>query len=134
MIDEIKTWIGTCPYLDDGRVINIDYLHAEASYSIEPLTCDPYIKRFVDGGGIKQFQVALTSRELYDDSADQNSDNAEFYEKFAEWVEEQNESGTYPFTQCTGVQVLTNGYLFDSDSATARYQIQLAIYFERKGN
>ena len=68
MIDSIRTYMITCPYLDDERVINVDYLTNELSYSIEPIPSDPYVKRFVDGGGIKQFQFAFTSKESYDAS------------------------------------------------------------------
>lgn len=132
MIDSIRTYMITCPYLDDERVINVDYLTNELSYSIEPIPSDPYVKRFVDGGGIKQFQFAFTSKESYD--ASETIGINQFYEQFSEWIELQNDLGIYPFTGCTGIEIMTSGYLFDSESANARYQIQLRVLYERQGN
>ena len=132
MIDSIRTYMITCPYLDDERVINVDYLTNELSYSIEPIPSDPYVKRFVDGGGIKQFQFAFTSKESYD--ASETVGINQFYEQFSEWIELQNDLGNYPFIECTGIEIMTSGYLFDSESALARYQIQLRVLYERQGN
>jgi hypothetical protein len=132
MIDSIRTYMITCPYLDDERVINVDYLTNELSYSIEPIPSDPYVKRFVDGGGIKQFQFAFTSKESYD--ASETIGINQFYEQFSEWIELQNDLGIYPFEGCTGIEIMTSGYLFDSESANARYQIQLRVLYERQGN
>ena len=132
MIDSIRTYMITCPYLDENRVINVDYLTNELSYSIEPIPSDPYVKRFVDGGGIKQFQFAFTSKESYD--ASETVGINQFYEQFSEWIELQNDSGIYPFAGCTGIEIMTSGYLFDSESASARYQIQLRVLYERQGN
>ena len=132
MIDDIRTFMLTCPYLENDRVVNVDYLTNELSYSIEPIPSDPYVKRFVDGGGIKQFQFAFTSKESYD--ASETIGINQFYEEFSEWIELQNDLGIYPFAECTGIEIMTSGYLFDSESALARYQIQLRVLYERQGN
>ena len=132
MIDSIRTYMITCPYLDDERVVNVDYLTNELSYSIEPIPSDPYVKKFVDGGGIKQFQFAFTSKESYD--ASETVGINQFYEQFSEWIELQNDLGIYPFEGCTGIEIMTSEYLFDSESANARYQIQLRVLYERQGN
>lgn len=49
IIESIRTFFLTCPFLHDGRV-NVDYLGEEMSYSIDPLPCDPVIQKYVDGG------------------------------------------------------------------------------------
>ena len=56
IIESIRTFFLTCPFLHDGRV-NVDYLGEEMSYSIDPLPCDPVIQKYVDGGKKKQYQL-----------------------------------------------------------------------------
>ena len=65
LIDSIRAFILTCPFLQDWRV-NVDYIGEEMGYSIDPLPCDPIIQKYMDGGATKQFQFAFTSQEEYD--------------------------------------------------------------------
>ena len=65
LIDSIRKFILTCPFLQDGRV-DVDYIGEEMGYSIDPLPCDPIVQRYTDGGAKKQFQFAFTSQEEYD--------------------------------------------------------------------
>ena len=39
IIDAIRSFILTCPFLDDYRV-NVDHLSESMSYSLDPLPCD----------------------------------------------------------------------------------------------
>ena len=54
LIDSVRTYILTCPFLSDGRV-NVDYIGTDMGYSVDPLPCDPIIQRYMDGGAKKQF-------------------------------------------------------------------------------
>lgn len=47
----------------NGGKINIDFLGAKPEYSIDPLPADPVLKRYVDGGQVRQFQFAFTSKD-----------------------------------------------------------------------
>lgn len=62
IIESIRTFFLTCPFLHDGRV-NVDYLGEEMSYSIDPLPCDPVIQKYVDGGKKKQYQFAVCASD-----------------------------------------------------------------------
>ena len=75
IIESIRTFFLTCPFLHDGRV-NVDYLGEEMSYSIDPLPCDPVIQKYVDGGKKKQYQFAVCSKEVYDEDARVNIENS----------------------------------------------------------
>lgn len=44
IIDAIRSFILTCPFLDDYRV-NVDHLSESMSYSLDPLPCDPVLVR-----------------------------------------------------------------------------------------
>lgn len=68
IIDSIRSFILTCPFLDNYRV-NVDHLSEDMSYSVDPLPCDPVLQKYVDGGKKKQFQFAFTSKEQYDEDA-----------------------------------------------------------------
>lgn len=79
IIESIRTFFLTCPFLHDGRV-NVDYLGEEMSYSIDPLPCDPVVQKYVDGGKKKQYQFAICSKEVYDEDARVNIENSGFYQ------------------------------------------------------
>ena len=65
IIESIRDFILTCPFLEDWHV-NIDYLGIPMSYSIDPLPADPIVKKYMDGGAIKQYLFAFTSNEEFD--------------------------------------------------------------------
>lgn len=87
LIDSIRNFIITCPFLEDWRV-NVDYLGTDMEYSIDILPCDPILQKYTDGGAKKQFQFAFTSREEYDTDVRINIENSGFFQMFDEWLEE----------------------------------------------
>lgn len=115
IIESIRTFFLTCPFLHDGRV-NVDYLGEEMSYSIDPLPCDPVIQKYVDGGKKKQYQFAVCSKEVYDEDARVNIENSGFYQELQEWLEESSDNGELPELanekqHATAVETLNSGYL-----------------------
>lgn len=58
LINSIRDYILTCPFLSDWRV-NVDYLGDGMEYSIDPLPCDPVIQRYTDGGRRSNFNSLL---------------------------------------------------------------------------
>lgn len=132
IIESVREYISTCPLMDD-RKINIDYLGDGIEYSIDPIGVDPIYKKYVDGGCIRQFQFALTSKEYYDGDARTMIGNSGFYQKFDEWISENNYSGIYPALNnytVVKLEILMSGYLFSTDTDYARYQIQLRMLYE----
>lgn len=133
LIECVRDFVMTFPELKDG-CLYVDYLGSQAvAYCVEAIPCSPVYRRYTDGGCMKQFLFLFASREWY--SADVNTciDNLRFYELFAEWIEEQNRSGSLPDLDGrtpVSIEVLTGGYAFDGDSNTARYQIQMRLIYE----
>lgn len=141
VIENIRNFIKKCPYLEEfeGAIrIGVDYLDKESTtYSIEKVPCNPIIKKYIDGSCKKQELFIFSSRESYGPDVFNNLDNINFYEKFAEWIEEKNFKEELPLLdenrESEKLEVTSNGYAFATDVDKARYQIQLRlIYLERK--
>lgn len=141
VIESIRNFIKKCPYLEEfeGAIkIGVDYLDKESTtYSIEKVPCNPIIKKYVDGSCKKQELFIFSSRESYGPDVFNNLDNINFYEKFAEWVEEMNVKGELPLLDngrsSEKLEVTSNGYAFQTDVDKAQYQIQLKlIYIEER--
>ena len=133
IIDNIREFIKECPLLENNK-INVNYLGGDTvSYTIEQVPTNPLIKRYSDGGKQKQVLFIFASRENYDEDVLENMDVAKFYEEFAEWIEEQNESGNLPILDggmiSQAMETLTSGYLINSEDRTARFQIQLRLVY-----
>lgn len=135
MIESLRSFLSGCPFLNGGRV-NVDYIGTEMTYSIDPLPCDPVIQRYVDGGAKKQFQFAFTSKEQYDEDARINIDNSEFFQKFEDWLEQQNFTENLPDLPDGKIPVrfetLSKGYLYDIDGSLAKYRIECRLLYSQE--
>ena len=135
LIDSIREFILTCPFLQDGRV-NVDYIGEEMGYSIDHLPCDPIVQRYTDGGAKKQFQFAFTSQEEYDQDSRISIENSGFFQAFDEWLEEQSFNGNFPELEEGKIPIslenLNSGYLYDVNGGKARYRIELRLIYEQE--
>lgn len=141
IIESIRNFIKTCPFLEefDGAIrIGVDFLDEQSTtYSIEKVPCNPIIKKYVDGSTKKQEQFIFASREIYGQDVFNNLDNINFYEKFAQWIETNDDKGNLPVLEngkeSLSIEVTSNGYAFQTDVDKAQYQIQMKLIFmERK--
>lgn len=133
IIESVRNYLLTCPLLNDGRV-NIDWLGAEpAEYSIDGSPVNPIVKRYADGGTIRQFNFVFSSVEAYGQDVLNNIENSGFYEDFAEWLEKQNKAKILPEMdngrKAIGIEALNTGYLFENTVDRARYQIQCRLLY-----
>ena len=136
IIESIRNFILTCPFLENWRV-NIDYLNIPMSYSIDPLPADPVVRRYTDGGAIKQYLFAFTSKEEFDGDARTGIENSGFYQQFEEWIEEQNNKRNLPILesakQCpVSIETVQSGYLYDAETDMGQYQIQCRLVYEQE--
>ncbi len=134
-IDSIRDYILTCEFLKNYKV-NVDHLGVDMEYSVNALPCDPLVKRYVDGGGIKRFQFALTSKDFYDGDARTAIENSGFYERFEDWIEQQDAKGILPELSgdkiSMSISVMQKGYLFDMDTDLGQYEIQCELQYEQE--
>lgn len=122
-----------CPLLKDG-VFRTDALGTDAiEYAIQTSSFDPIISKFVDGTSYRQYQFYFNSMEYYDMDRVQEIENSAFYEKFAEWIEEQNKAGNLPVLpegmEADELRAQSPGYIFDITMQNARYQIPLVLFY-----
>lgn len=134
ILDGIREYFLSCNFLKDG-VLNVDYLPHDVGYSMEPMPTEPIIKKYVDGGALKQFQFLFCSREPWGNDTITNIENNGFYEELSQWIENNNIKRFLPnlgnAREPQRIEVLTSGYLMGNTEDTAIYQIQLRlIYYE----
>lgn len=141
IIKALRDYIRTCPHLDtfnNAIRVNVNYLEPEAdTYSIEEVPIEPIVKKYVNGDSIRQYAFIFTSREPYGIDVLQNIDNSGFYEKFADWIENQNDNERLPLLdnglEPLEIKVTSTGYAFAVTEDTAQFQIQLRLKYFKKG-
>jgi hypothetical protein len=138
MIEKIREFIATCPYLDTKGNIYIEWLGNEAvEYSIEETPSNPIISENIDGSTTRQLTFTFASREWYSKELIQNIANSNFYKNFAEWLELQTLKGDLPDIgegkTPYKIEATSSGYLFNTNAGlqTARYQIQCRLLYEQ---
>lgn len=141
IIKALRDYIRSCPHLDtfnNAIRVNVNYLEPSAdTYSIEEVPIEPILKKYVNGDSIRQYAFIFTSREPYGIDVLQNIDNSGFYEKFADWIEENNDNNILPLLdnglEPLAVDVTSTGYAFAVTEDTAQFQIQLRLKYFKKG-
>lgn len=136
IIESIREYMSECPLLENGN-INVDFLSSDnIEYTIETVPCEPVIKHYIDGSSLRQYEFIVASREFYGTDVVQNIQNSAFYEKLAEWIENNSRNKILPVMEnekqsADKIEILTHGSLISEDAKTAVYQIQLRlIYFQ----
>lgn len=141
IIKALRDYIRTCPYLDtfnNAIKVNVNYLEPTVdTYSIEEVPIEPVVKKYVNGDSVRQYAFIFTSREPYGIDVLQNIDNSGFYEKFADWIENQNNNEIFPLLdnglEVLEIKVTSTGYAFAVTEDTAQFQIQLRLKYFKRG-
>ena len=136
IIEGITDYFLQCPLLKDG-LFRVDALGGTGvEYVIETGIFTPVVKTYVNGDTERIYQFSFGSREFYSMDRLQNIENSAFYERFADWVEEQNRNESFPEMpeKCypQSLTVLSPGYIYDLTMKNARYQIQLQLNYYKE--
>ncbi len=137
MIEEIREYFSQCPLFKDGK-INVNYLGEDFGYTIDAVPSPGVIRRYVDGGTLRQYVFIIASREPYEKNVLLNMQTARFYEELEAWVGEQNALNHLPELKdpgcaARGIECVASGYAFDmSRAGWARYQIQLRLKYYKE--
>ncbi|MDD6735731.1 MAG: hypothetical protein PUE13_05400 [Clostridiales bacterium] len=134
MIESIRKFMMTCPLLD-GAEVNVNYLAPEPrSFAVDNISAPPVVKRYSDGGCIRQFCFAVACRDAYDRDEKGNSETAQLFEKLAAWIEEQDLIGNYPDITGipVGLEVTGSAALENTDGFTARTSMQARLLYRQK--
>lgn len=137
IINDIRKFIKDyCP-LVDGAKINVNYLGERTRrYTIEQEPVSYVIKKYSDGGTMRQTVFVFASRELFGEEERENLNISRFYEDFALWLEQTSADGLLPVLddgkKALRLEALTGGYLMNNNQKTARYQIQCRLIYRQE--
>ena len=134
MIEKIREYfLNEVRLVEDFKNILADYLEEDAtSYVIEPIPVESVLKQYSDGGSLNQFVFQFGSREYYDSSETQNIENLDFYERFKNELEANNNNGILPDIKgIQSIECLNNGTIQNVQEGTAKYVIQMRITYLR---
>lgn len=135
VVEAIRDFIKGCPYLPEYyKSLNVDFQGKDVgSYMIESTPADPWVKKYINGTGIKQFPFVFSSKEIYTENVKENINNSGFYEHFSEWLDEKTKANTLPELegnrQPLKIFATTSGYVYDTDNGTAQYVIQCNFHY-----
>lgn len=135
VVESIRNFIKQCPYLPEYyKSLNVDFQGEDVgSYMIESTPANPYVKRYTNGTGIKQFPFVFSSRELHAENVKENINNSGFYEHFSEWLDECTRNKVFPELEGRREPIkifaTTSGYVYDTDNGTAQYIIQCNFHY-----
>lgn len=134
IIKALFDWFKDCEVLKENAELNVDYLGEDAEqYCLETIPCSPIIDRYPNGSSKNQYLFTFASRKYYSEDEVNNIRNLEFFEDLQEWIAEQNINGHLPKlpeeNEAQSIIVLSSGYVIDTNTKTARYQIQCQLKY-----
>lgn len=137
IIQSLRDYFLTCPLMDGCR-INVNYLpDSGMEYSIDTTPSTNIIKRYINGDSKRQYLFVIRSVQEYGSDALQNIANSGFYERFAEWLEKQNDLKHFPVLsadrKAERIEAQSTGYLFITSPLAGKYQIQCRLIYTQKG-
>jgi hypothetical protein len=137
VIESIREYFDNCPLLKADAKLNLDYLGLEdVEYGIYSEPVNPLIKKYVDGDELKQHTFVFAVKNLMSDSYITQLENISFFDKFIQWIEENNKQRNLPKLegkrQAQRLEILTNGYLIAQDEGKAQYQIQMRLIYKEE--
>ncbi len=92
----LKTYLQGYSELKENAPIWVDFLgDTPTQYSIVPLPGARIIEQYVDDSTLREFPFAFQSMEYTADETERIA-TSEFYEAFADWLEEQSKNETLP--------------------------------------
>lgn len=134
MMKAVRDYLLSCEVIDEFAKVGVDFLGNDPEeFTLESVPVDPIIKRYTDGGSLRQFVFVFASRNYYGPDVWQNLENLGFYEKLSAWFEAKTHAGDLPVLgtkkYCQTIEALTSGYIFDATEDQARYQLQARITY-----
>lgn len=135
--DGLYQYFKSCSLLQDNR-LNFNYQGiAPSEYTIQLIPGGPPLRKYVSGSARKEKLFYISSNESYSGDAVVNIENSTWYEKFEQWINEQNRLKNFPQVPegatVLRIECLTDGYMLSADEKNAHYQIQLKLTYFQKG-
>lgn len=128
MIEKMREYIAKCPFLDEFTNVNVSYLVDKVkAYSLnENAGYNPVIAEDDCGNQNMQFLFSFDAKLYWNEEIQNNIDNSLFFEKFRDWLKENDDNSIYPELEGImpeSISATTNGYIFATNADEAIYRI-----------
>lgn len=138
MIEKIRDYIAKCPHLDEFTKVNVNYLVDKVNaYSVnEDSGYNPVLEPRIYGNDEMQFLFSFDAKFYWNEETENNIDNSKFFEKFRDWLEDNNSKGKYPEIEDIEpltIGAITNGFIYATNSDEAIYRISCSFTYEKEG-
>lgn len=133
IIKAVKTYIQGYAGLETGAPVWVVHLDKNPiSYSIIPIAGGRKVSEWITSGGEREYLFALQTVSYTLDELER-IDTIEFYEAFADWLDDQTDLGSFP-TLGTGqvpdkIEALGFAYLYQQGAETGIFQIQCRLSY-----
>lgn len=138
IIEAVKDFLMQYPALKDASIRIDDVGDIPVEYAIYPLSADPLVKEYSDGGRLMQYTFTFVSVNSLNQQDALNSQNETWFEAFLDWIEEQNLKRNLPILGnkkiSQKIEVTDSGYLifYGENKQTAKYQIQCKLTYMKE--
>lgn len=137
IIEGIKSFIASCPYLTEMAAIYTDYTDSEPdNYGIADYGEGEPVSVYMDGSMVCQHNFALYFR-TYTNSDRERIEATGFFEKFSDWLDDQTKKRNLPDLgegkSAESVRA-ANAMLYqqDEDGVKGLYQAQFILTYEKE--
>ena len=136
IIDAVREYMMSCPVLS-GKKVNINCLGEKIrSFSVDNVASNNIIKKYCDGGTLKQAVFTLGVRDRYDETLGENLYVTNLLEEIETWIYRQNIIKNLPalgsddmIARC--IEVTKSGYLHDTAMSSGRWQLEFRIVYKQ---
>lgn len=137
IIEGVKSFIASCPYLTEMAAIYTDYTDSEPdNYGIADYGEGEAVSVYMDGSMVCQHNFALYFR-AYTSSDRERIEATGFFEKFSDWLDAQTKKRALPELgegkTAESIRA-ANAMLYqqDEDGAKGLYQAQFILTYEKE--
>lgn len=136
----LRLWLRTCPAISTIDRFNVDFMgRGPVEYALysSPTTMDSGIDVLgnVFLRPIQELNYIFQALFYYSKDIPQNLNNLEFFTDVINWIYQQNTMKNFPQIEegtVLSIMPTLSPYVYDADSDSGRYQIQLKIRYRRK--
>ena len=140
IIESIKQYIATCPYLEENSTIHYNGTDlAIGDYSLDSIAEEIIEKQYLSGDSIRVYPFKFTFSGSMADDAERLNNNV-FMENFVAWLESQSKNGILPNLGSNkdsfAINAVKWGYFnyLESPITSGKYQIECKLFYYQKGN
>lgn len=138
--ENLRLWLRECPAISDINRFNVDFMGQNPTqYAIYSTPSAINYKHDILGNvypaPIQDLNYIFASLFAYSREILQNLQNLGFFSEVLDWINQQNTLKNFPEIEDGTVLSIVptlSPYVFDADSDSGRYQIQLKITYRRK--